>query len=404
MIDLGRGRQECLVGDAHLSRVDTQLPGVSQCPRLEAFSAGAIVVAEVRDDLIDDRNVGETCGEGHLGSGVGHLVVGLGANPVHVGDEVLGPEVGGVQDGVAEQEACIGDPERSLDPPDDGEIEAPIRKGGGESVEPFAGFDFRDHDAGESVVGKGAEVIGVPGSRLVVDPDQDRNLCGQFRDGDAHLVAAGLLRIRGRGVFQVDDDGVGSAARHLAQEVGTNRGSEEERAKSSWKHAGTLGADLAPWPGPTTQGGTLRERGVNRVVMAVRDLDAGRRFYEDVLGCTFHQADEEEAAAFGVRILMSWDGGVELVAPIPGAGSHIERILDARGEGLVGVVWAVEDADASRAAAERLGHPCFFTLDYDQEKIDQSLQGRFSRYYEHFLAAGGPFGDLQVLVGEFDPR
>lgn len=139
------------------------------------------------------------------------------------------------------------------------------------------------------------------------------------------------------------------------------------------------------------------------MVMAVRDLDAGRRFYEQLLGCTFHPADEAEAAAFGVRILMSWDGGIELVAPIEGAASHIEKILDARGEGLVGVVWAVPDADASKAAAEQLGHPSFFTLDYDQAKIDETLQGRFSRYYEHFLAGGGPLGDLQVLVGEFDP-
>ena len=148
----------------------------------------------------------------------------------------------------------------------------------------------------------------------------------------------------------------------------------------------------------------MRQRGVNRVVMAVRDLDAGRAFYEELLGCTFHPADDEEAAVFGVRILMSWDGGIELVAPIEGAGSHIETFLDERGEGLVGVVWAVQDADASKAAAQRLGHRSFFTLDYDQAQIDRVLQGRFSRYYEHFLAAGGPLGDLQVLVGEFDER
>ena len=148
--------------------------------------------------------------------------------------------------------------------------------------------------------------------------------------------------------------------------------------------------------------GSTRQQGVNRVVMAVRDLEAGRAFYEQLLGCTFHSADDEEAAAFGVRILMSWDGGIELVAPIEGRDSHIETILETKGEGLIGVVWAVLDADASKAAAEELGVPSFFTLDYDQAQIDTKLQGRFTRYYEHFLMPSGPLGEAQVLVGEFD--
>ena len=74
-----------------------------------------------------------------------------------------------------------------------------------------------------------------------------------------------------------------------------------------------------------------------------------------------------------MRALMSWDGGIELVAPIEGAGSHVDAILDAKGEGLIGVV-AVADADRAKEAAERLGVPSFFTLDYDQDQIDANLQ------------------------------
>lgn len=146
-----------------------------------------------------------------------------------------------------------------------------------------------------------------------------------------------------------------------------------------------------------------RQRGVNRVVMAVRDLDAGREFYERLLGCTFHHGNDEEAAAFGVRMLFSWDAGIELVAPIEGKDSHIRSILDERGEGLIGVVWAVDDADASKAAAEDLGVTTFHTLDYTQAQIDDDLQGRFRRYYEHFMAGPStPLGNASVLVGEFD--
>lgn len=147
----------------------------------------------------------------------------------------------------------------------------------------------------------------------------------------------------------------------------------------------------------------MRQRGVNRVVMAVRDLDEGRAFYEKLLGCTFDHANDEEAATFGVKVLFSWDGGVELIAPIPGADSHIEKILDEQGEGMVGVVWAVADADASKEAADELGAGSFFTLDYSQDQIDRDLQGRFTRYYEHFLSGvGTPLGTGTVLIGEFD--
>ena len=150
----------------------------------------------------------------------------------------------------------------------------------------------------------------------------------------------------------------------------------------------------------------MRQRGVNRVVMAVRDLQAGREFYERLLGCEFHPGNDEEAAAFGVKILFSFDAGIELVAPIEGKGSHIEKILDERGEGIVGVVWAVADADASKSAAQELGVSTYYTLDYSQSQIDRDLQGRFSRYYEHFMSGPRtPLGNASVLIGEFDlPR
>ncbi|MEM7140452.1 MAG: VOC family protein [Actinomycetota bacterium] len=146
-----------------------------------------------------------------------------------------------------------------------------------------------------------------------------------------------------------------------------------------------------------------REQGVNRVVMLVEDLDAGRAFYEKLLGCTFHSVNDEEAAAFGVRTVFSWDGGIELVSPLPGKESHLTSILAERGEGLIGVVWAVPDADASKAAADELGVSSYYTLDYGQDQIDRDLQGRFTRYYQHFLSGHGtPLGNATVLVGEYD--
>lgn len=149
--------------------------------------------------------------------------------------------------------------------------------------------------------------------------------------------------------------------------------------------------------------GTVRQRGVNRVVMLVEDLDAGRVFYEKLLGCTFHSGNDEEAASFGVRMVFSWDGGIELVSPLKGRDSYLETILAERGEGLIGVVWAVQDADASKAAGDELGVNTFHTLDYSKEQIDKDLQGHFTRYYEHFMTGPkSPLGNASVLVGEFD--
>ncbi len=147
----------------------------------------------------------------------------------------------------------------------------------------------------------------------------------------------------------------------------------------------------------------MRQRGVNRVVIAVRDIEAGEAFFRELLDCTFHSANDEEAAAFGVRLRFSWDAGIELVAPIPGTDSHVEKIIDERGEGLIGVVWAVDDADAAKAAGAGLGVSTFHTLDYSSEEIDDHLQGRFGRYYQHFMSGPGtPLGDATVLVGEYD--
>ena len=148
----------------------------------------------------------------------------------------------------------------------------------------------------------------------------------------------------------------------------------------------------------------VKQLGINRVVVAVWDFDAGKAFYEKLLGATFApENDDGEAAAFGVRVAMAWDAGVELVSPLPGVDSPIRADLEATGEGLKGVVFAVEDADASMAAARELGMGEYYFLDYTSEQIDRKCQGRFDRYKEYFVAARAPMSGT-VLLGEFVER
>jgi catechol 2,3-dioxygenase-like lactoylglutathione lyase family enzyme len=146
------------------------------------------------------------------------------------------------------------------------------------------------------------------------------------------------------------------------------------------------------------------QRGINRVVVAVWDFEAGQRFYERLLGARFEpENDDGEAAAFGVRVAMAWDAGIELVSPIPGVPSPIRSEMERNGEGVKGVVFAVEDADEAMANARALGLEAYYSLDYTQAQIDAKCAGRFTRYKEHFVTARPPLSGT-VLLGEFVER
>ncbi|MEM7286822.1 MAG: VOC family protein [Actinomycetota bacterium] len=154
----------------------------------------------------------------------------------------------------------------------------------------------------------------------------------------------------------------------------------------------------------TTSNPPVPDRGINRVVVAVWDLDAGMRFFEELLGAEFApESDDGQAASFGVRVAMAWEAGVELVAPIPDVASAIRDELEANGEGVKGVVFAVADADVAGERAASLGLPTYYSLDFDQETIDRKCEGRFTTFKEHFVTASAPL-DGTVLLGQFVRR
>lgn len=150
--------------------------------------------------------------------------------------------------------------------------------------------------------------------------------------------------------------------------------------------------------------GPPTDRGINRIVVAVWDLEEGKAFFERLLGAEFApENDDGQAASFGVRVTMAWEAGIELVAPLPDAASAIRTELEEHGEGIKGVVFAVADADAAGAAADELGMPTYYSLDFDQATIDAKCEGRFTRFKEHFLSVRAPLSGT-VLVGEFVSR
>ena len=140
-------------------------------------------------------------------------------------------------------------------------------------------------------------------------------------------------------------------------------------------------------------------RGVNRVMIAVHDIEKAKRQYGDLLGATFLDADWT-GQPFGINVSIAWDAGIELCAPMPGRedDSAVSRFLAERGEGIMNVFFGVDDGDAANDRAKALGYNCVNALDYTQEEIDLHLGGLFARYQEFTIASNARCGFALTLA------
>jgi len=145
-------------------------------------------------------------------------------------------------------------------------------------------------------------------------------------------------------------------------------------------------------------------QGVNRVMMAVHDLEKAKALYSDMLGATFEDA-HWTGAPFGIAVSIAWDAGIELCAPLPGRehDSAISAFLAQKGEGVMNVFFAVSDGDAAMERAAALGIACVGALDYTQAEIDAHLGGHFRRYQEFTLNTGAQCG-CTVSLARIEPK
>jgi catechol 2,3-dioxygenase-like lactoylglutathione lyase family enzyme len=129
--------------------------------------------------------------------------------------------------------------------------------------------------------------------------------------------------------------------------------------------------------------------GVNRIMIAVRDLEKSKQTYRDLLGATFMDA-HWTGEPFGIAVSIAWDAGIELCAPLPGRedNSAISGFLATRGEGVMGVFFNVIDGDVAMDRAIQHGYNSVHSLDYTQAEIDRHLGGLFQRYQEFNLDTG----------------
>ena len=88
--------------------------------------------------------------------------------------------------------------------------------------------------------------------------------------------------------------------------------------------------------------------GVNRILIAVNDLQSAKKKYRDLLGATFQDA-HWTGEPFGIAVSIAWDAGIELCAPLPGreGRSAICGFLAAHGEGVMNIFFNVADGEAA---------------------------------------------------------
>ncbi|MCB1677591.1 MAG: hypothetical protein KDI16_02770 [Halioglobus sp.] len=134
-------------------------------------------------------------------------------------------------------------------------------------------------------------------------------------------------------------------------------------------------------------------RGINRVIVAVRDMEKSKRHYAELIGANFNDADWT-GEKYGINVAISWNAGIELCAPMKGRenDSAVSQFLNTKGEGILNVVFNYHDVARALINAKSIGVQCSHSLDYTQEEIDAHLDALFSKYEEHVLNTSGDCG------------
>lgn len=128
----------------------------------------------------------------------------------------------------------------------------------------------------------------------------------------------------------------------------------------------------------------------HHVVWCVRreSLPALQRYWSDALGVDLASCHIDE---LGLHLLMSWEAGVEIVAPSATPGSFtavLEGHLEAKGEGVFSSVYEVDDLDAAVRRAVSAGAVVAFEDDIKPEILAQRLGWSDDRQSYHVRQVG----------------
>lgn len=142
---------------------------------------------------------------------------------------------------------------------------------------------------------------------------------------------------------------------------------------------------------PTAEG-----KGVHHVVWCVRpeSWESVRAFWEQTIGIALDELDLPE---LGLKILISWHGGVEIMTPAYATGAMVELargFLAERGEGVYAVVYDVRGIEGVVASFTQRGGRLQF-----RETIppDAVAERKLSAPGERFSILQAGFDDYQGL-------
>ena len=100
--------------------------------------------------------------------------------------------------------------------------------------------------------------------------------------------------------------------------------------------------------------------GINRAELVVADPNAGADVMSELFGMEF---ETEITESHGVLSRTDFQSGLELAGPTGGEGSAMQSILDARGEGLLTIVFRVDSIEELLAEAAKKGLEVVVDLD-----------------------------------------
>jgi len=145
---------------------------------------------------------------------------------------------------------------------------------------------------------------------------------------------------------------------------------------------------------------------VHHVVWCVRpeSLPRARRFFEEAIGLPLHDLDLPE---LGIHVLISWPGGIEVIAPVYAQGLLVEAaqgFLATHGEGVYTVVFDVASLDDVVARIARQGGRKAFEETITPEEVDaRGLAEGAAQRFAIRQAAFDPICGISLCLQELTP-
>lgn len=135
----------------------------------------------------------------------------------------------------------------------------------------------------------------------------------------------------------------------------------------------------------------MKAKAIDHICIAVRDLEAARKVYEDTLG--WELALEYDAPSEKIKVARYYVGGVamELMEDLDGTGD-VARFIEARGEGVFLISYTVDDVQAGLDELKARG----------EKTIDAKPRELFGNRYA-FIQPPNRLGGVltEILDGDF---